>query len=270
MNEQEWSRSRFWLCYFLDNRHRRAKRQWSTASFASKDQLRPILHRYVSLVRSADLQARQWMIDEAARTLTHDPALVQSLRLLIKEQQYHDRELSVLLVGSDQSGQSTDLPHRVYRAVRRRLGLRYEMARLLISLIVQYEWLSALRENWPDFGTTALCTQLQHDMQGHIAFLRERLTHEFAEFNFARRNLRRWRLRGLFTLRVSRMTWHARASLRELGLSPRVLAHRSLDHFEQVLRQMVPYHRGELVRQLQGQQSEPFAEAHLLPQVMGG
>src|ERR1043165_1424984 len=88
MRPREWSRSRFWLCHFLHNRHERPRIDGSKA-IDLEAPLRGPVARWLANDAAQPPVCGARLVVQAARHYHADPAFVQSLRLLVKEQQHH-------------------------------------------------------------------------------------------------------------------------------------------------------------------------------------
>ena len=267
----EWSRSRYWLCYFLHNRHERTDIHWqsqtpSSASFESA------LSRWLgqSAQPATQLHQRRWLVGRAVNSLQSDPAYVQSLRLLVKEEQYHrdlvDHCLQRLSAQRQGPGPIRKAGNYIWQTVRRTLGMRFELSVILLAQIITVA-LWRLVQGSPDIDSTieSASNQLLQDKRAHIDFHAERLTLEFVAFNFIRRNLRRWRLRVMFALLLALVIWRQRRLIRAAGASRLQFAAHSWSSFEGLLEKMVPYRRTALVNALLRQRQYPYEkQQHML------
>ncbi len=254
-----WSRSRYWLCHFLHNRHVRVRAASLTCNNLTAGDC--VIQHW--LARFADRANRtpSWMVDAALSTHPNDPALVQCLRLWIKE----DHALAKLAHHLIQQGDwPTTPPAKVYGWIpslpqlRQKLGLRFEVSILLLGNVLEVASLKQLCARVHDPALRRGIEQLLHDRQQHVAFASEWLTREFADFNFLRRNLRRMRLRMLFALMLGDYLWHHGRTLQPLGLSRRLILQQTWRSFAQLLENMVPYHRDALLAQLLAQREHPY------------
>lgn len=201
------------------------------------------------------------VIATAQRRFFHDPAFVQSLRLLAKERQFHHDLLMQL--------QERHQPQAVLPAMLQArkemtaslLGMRYFLASLLLDDVLDLGLLRLVQKHWTDEAAQGVCQTLLRDKTAHAVFLAERLTTEYADFNFVRRNLRRVRLRGLFYIHVRRMLRHDTALLTQAGMTPRDFAKQSWQQFSVVLETMVPYRRESLMKMLKVQREKPYGDA---------
>lgn len=262
-----WSRSRYWLCHFLHNRHVRHRVNWEAStqqtSVLPAGALTGLIHR---------LRAPQpGLLDVIATSESRcaaDPAFVQSLRLFARERSFHHDLVTRLLRHHHPAAVLPD-PSGMYRDQLRKevtasvLGMRYFLASLLLDDVIDLGVLRLVQKHHPHGPAQDVCQVLLHDKSLHAAFLAERLTLEYADFNFIRRNLRRMRLRGLFVVHLKRVLTQDRELFKTSGVSRASFAMDAWRRFECVLETMVPYRRDMLLRTLRGQSEKPYEHASL-------
>lgn len=259
--DAEWSRSRYWFCHFLQSRHTRPGIDWETplsqtGHLTAESTLHGMIHRLTTPQAGiADI------ITTAQKRFGHDPAFVQSLRLLAKERQFHHG----LLLQLQERHQPQALLPAMLQARKEMtaslLGIRYFLASLLLDDILDLGLLRLAQQQWTDPAALGVCQTLIRDKTAHATFLAERLTMEYADFNFMRRNLRRLRLRSLFFIHLRRMLRQDHALLAVARITPREFARQSWQRFAAVLESMVPYRRDELMKSLKVQSEKPYGEA---------
>lgn len=260
MRDGEWPRSRYWLCHFLHNRHERPAIAWDGGPRLPSALARPLAD-WLAWISQTHQESRRRLIDWAVRQCAADPAYIQSLRLFVKEEQHHAALIERLLCQRGWAGRPCGWKRAAARAIVRPLGLRFELSMLLLTeiaaLTLSRLLLPALND---DAAARGVAAQITHDHQCHIAFHAERLTTEFADFNFARRNLRRWRLRGMMAAATAGIALHHGRLLRALGATRRRYAQACHEHFERVLSRMVPYRREQLLAVLLEHRQQPYAK----------
>ncbi|MEX2213030.1 MAG: hypothetical protein WD768_02810, partial [Phycisphaeraceae bacterium] len=200
-----------------------------------------------------------WATTECAT----DPAYIQSLRLFVKEEQWHADIARKYLALRNLIGRPGGFNRALTRSLIRPLGLRFELSILLLSEIAALAMSRLLLAATQDETLRGLLTQAIHDHECHIAFHSERLTTEFADFNFLRRNLRRLRLRTMFVTLITGLTARHRHLLRAIHCSKLKFARDAWRTFTAVLERMVPYRREELLAILLDQQQKPYEKAGL-------
>ncbi len=237
----EWRRGRFWLSHFLHNRHVRRR-----VRFARTPRVSPAVRRWLG--RPAPGKERAALVTLTARRCWVDPAFVQALRLMVKEESYHAELRRAALGGEPLRAHAVDPRWRLL------LGVRFEWSVMLLSRIVDEPLTLSVRQAVDHPDLRAMCDQLLGDRAAHRRFLADRLTLAYADFNFLRRNLRRWRLRVMFALLLTITLAQHRALTHDLP----ALARRCWLDFEATLEQIVPYHRDRLMRALLRQSERPY------------
>jgi hypothetical protein len=261
MQDREWPRSRYWLCHFIQNRHERVTIPWKAAAPAP-DAMKTSVANWLRWISETNAPARARLIDWAVRDCASDPAYVQSIRLFIREEQHHTEIIGRYLALRETPGRAGGFNRAAVRAIIKPLGMRFELSVLTLSEIAVITMNRLLLEKSNhDAALSALLTQVIHDHQCHLAFHSERLTTEFADFNFLRRNLRRLRLRTMFAVAIKGLTLHHRPLLRALNCTPRQFSQRCWAGFETVLERMVPYRREALLARLLDQRENRYAKA---------
>jgi len=257
MKAGEWSRSRFWLCYFLHNRHVRARVEPSQGD-ASDSPLLDALAR-VANTQVAVAGANRRTAERAARKCADDPAYVQSLRLFVKEQQYHAALLREAAPSRDRTSLTWRIAHALTDGLRQLLTLRFELAVLMLNQIVLLTLARVIASATSDATLRAIAEQIARDTRGHVAFHGERLTTEFADFNFVRRNLRRFRLRVMCAVALVLAAVQYRRLLRAAGThGAGPFIRMGWATFSDLLERMVPYRRDTLLRRLLQLREHPY------------
>jgi hypothetical protein len=257
MLKREWSRSRFWLCHFLHNRHERVRIDWRPEADLAPALRRPVL-TFLRRAFPGQPDGGRWLIAQALRHCLGDPAYVQSLRLFTKEEaQLHDLMDRLRARYGDPRPSSGTLHAAAVRA-RRVLGLRFELSALLTGELLNIAVLKLVEPAVSDPTLHDVFRQALADRQGHAAFHAERLTLEFADFHFLRRNLRRLRLRLGFGLMLAAVVVRYGRLIRAAGGSRRAFATASWHNFQATLERMVPYHREALLAALLHQDQRPY------------
>jgi hypothetical protein len=257
MRAGEWSRSRFWLSHFISSRHRRAVVAWCSPRGVEDRRTHNAL-TWLGAITARTGLARAWVVRRAAVRYAADPACVQCLRLIIREQQHHRELVARLHARFDVPATPASVPGR---DAAQPLGVRFRMSLQLMSDLADtamLEQLTAAVDGDGDGAMRAVCGTLLRERQMHISFLGERLADEFADFNFARRNLRRWRLRLMFAALLPVRLVEQRGLLRALGVSPIAHADATWQHFSRMLECVVPYRRDALLRLLTTQRERPY------------
>ncbi len=260
--DREWSRSRFWLCHFLQSRHERLEVDFATAS-NGESTVDAELYRWLATDNVAPPINEAQFVGRAATRYADDPAFVQCLRLMIKERQAHALLIDQLRSRANVATRARSIRTRTIAGIFGAAGPRFEMSIFLLADIIDLSTLKLLQLSTTDSVIRNTCEAIRHDRATHIAFLAERLTVELADLNFIRRNLRRLRLRGLFAAILADAGYRRGRLLRACGSTQRSFVGNCWRSFQQVLEQMVPYHRDALVNALLMQREKPYEKPRL-------
>ena len=267
MKEAVWCRSRYWLCHFLHSRHEREPTSWTVPPAGGPSPAGASLRRWIAGVPRRSQESGAWLVATAARECADDPAYVQCVRLLVKEQHHHDELLRRLL---ERLGVALPSRPRHVGPIRRlagwrrsTLGSRFEMSVLLLIDCIDLLMLTRLAQTSDDPVVREVAAAITKEKRGHIGFCGERLTALYADFNFLRRNLRRLRLRSMWMGLLLGTSWRHARLLGIIGRRRRDFVAGGRRHFDALLERMVPYRRDAVLRALRAQRSAPYAKATL-------
>lgn len=191
-----------------------------------------------------------------------DPAFVQTVRLLVKQQHRHAQlaQRAASRLDPDCVRPRSGPADRLTATVLMMPRVRFAFSVLLISELIECQVLDALRRADVSPCVSDVSRWLLRDKHQHLNLYAEHLTMAYTDFNFIRRNLRRARLRGMFvTLMTCQMRQH-QPVIKSLGVNPAAFAARCWQSFNTELELMVPYHRERLAALLLMQQDRPFDE----------
>ncbi len=250
MNTNSWCRSKYWLCHFLNTRHLRPKIDATHAATNNTP-----LHHFLEKQNALPLFHSQWPINQTIQHHNQDPAFIQAIRLLAKEKQYHQSlRNNILTTLSTPSTPYT--PTNIRSNIHKRFSLKFALSIDLIDQIIAltiYQSMAYARTQTP---SPTPYQQLAKDTNNHITFYTEYLTYAYANFNFARRNLRRLRLRAMFITAL-----HQTQKTYTPILTPNFKAS-AWQTFEIAIHTMLPYRRTTLSQNLLRQEQAPYA-SHL-------
>jgi hypothetical protein len=209
-------------------------------------------------------RTNQWLADHAEQIAGRDPAYAQAVRLYIKEERYL-RDIVIGTLGTLAPPTPTRFDRFIrpwalstVAAIRRRLGLRFDLSIRLIGHVTDMHLLEAAGHVAVPAMPRALLDQLTASKRAHLAFHAERLTADYADFDFFRRNATRVRLRLMAAVALTYVALRHRRSLRAARISPLRFATTGLTRFQRMLRRVLPYRRRELLNTLVAQQRSPF------------
>ena len=267
MNRKAWSRSRFWLCHFLHSRHVRQPIEWGSRT-DTDPQFVDAMTPWLNASRYDPHEGGAWLVARAVRDNPYDPAYIQSLRLLVKEQCYQDELIDRTL---DRCGSAAAPQRRIVssagtrlgRLRRRWLGSRFEMSLLLFGNLLDLMFLTMIGTRCVDAAVTGALKNITTDKRAHILFCMERLTWSYADFQFVRRNLRRLRLRWMWAVMLVHAARRHGPLIRACGSSRIQFVFAGTRRFAGLLESMVPYRREALLSALLAQRRHPFAKPNL-------
>ncbi|MEX1087739.1 MAG: hypothetical protein WEC36_00840 [Phycisphaeraceae bacterium] len=207
--------------------------------------------------------ADRWIVAAATQRYGADPAFIQCLRLLVKEERHLAELTQRLLSHCHCPTRGVARVEQMSRPVRSALGVRFEVSIMLLGALIDIAVCRTIRQSTSEPLLVAVLGQIVRDREAHVAFASEWLTLEFADFNFVRRNLRRARLRAMFTAMMAHTVASHSPLLDSLGCSRLALARACWSTFQGVLERMVPYRRDVLLATLLEQKERPYAETRL-------
>lgn len=260
--EREWSRSRFWLCHFLYSRHERLGVDFHSAA-VGESPVEAEFHRWLAADDFAPPIHEARFVRRVAARYADDPAFVQCQRLMVKERLSHAQMIGGL---RDRAGVTTRPRGGRARLIAEAFGAagpRFEMSIFLLAGLIDLATLRLVQASTRDAVVRGVCESVGRDRAAHVAFLAERLTMELADLNFARRNLRRLRLRGLFTAILADAAYRRGPLLRACGSTRRDFANGCRREFQEILERVVPYRRDALVHALLTQREKPYEKPRM-------
>lgn len=152
------------------------------------------------------------------------------------EEQRHSALLARALEHLDRPRLTSHWSDAAFTALRRSLGLRTEIALLLVAEVVAVPYFAALRDGCPDPQVAAMAARILADEDEHVRFQVHRLHEGFA----GTRPLARAGVRALWwPVAVGTATVVAvdhRAALRACGVRPTTLVVRALRGFAEASR----------------------------------
>ncbi len=255
----EWSRSRYWLCHFLYNRHVRSPIAWD-AAVTDVVVTDPAVGAWLNRLAAAQAVTAPWLINQAIAQWSGDPAYIQSLRLLLREQRFHGDLLDKLMTRAGIPRKPYDPTQDLFIKAGRTLGARYTLSAMLLSDLIDVAMLEQLETASTDPVVRAVCQAILREKRQHIVFHTERLTMAFADFNFVRRNLRRLRLRTMYTAKLGRLLYHDHACMTAMNARPHVFVRDCWRRMMAVIEEVVPYRRDALMAALLSQDQQPYAD----------
>jgi hypothetical protein len=170
-----------WLEYFEGNRTRRMKIPWELGVHVEPRLRRPLIK---SLQRFQVGEQGQGNHLKRGAAKTGDARYAATIDLFIKEEQEHSRLLARVLHGMVAPLLRWHWSDACFVLVRRLLGLRLELMVLLVAEMIAKRYYRMLRDGTNDPVVKAMCEQILHDEQAHVAFHCEYLHHALAHLPF--------------------------------------------------------------------------------------
>jgi hypothetical protein len=206
-----------WLKYFQHNRTHRLPVPWELSVNTEPKLRKPLI---------ASLQRFQVGESGEGRTLkrhaaaTGNPDYIEAIHLFIKEENEHARLMSEILKRLDAPLLKSHWTDNAFIALRHGFGLEEELLVLLIPEMIAQRYFRALRDGTTDPVVRAVCEQIMHDEDGHVAFHVSYLQEALAKLPLLRRALLRIGWRVLFRGACVVVMYDHYSVLRAVGVSP--------------------------------------------------
>ena len=206
-----------WREYFEQNRRSRREIPWAHPVAIESALLQPLVRslRRFQLGESGEgLHLRKY----AART--GDADYQAAIDLFIGEEQEHARLMARILGMLEVPLLTHHWSDACFVLLRRCFGLHHELLVLLIPEMIARRYFRAVRDGTRDPILRAVCEQILHDEEGHVAFHVDFLQKALARLSLPARAVLRavWRL--VFRLACLAMIVDHRSLLSAAGVSP--------------------------------------------------
>lgn len=129
-----------------------------------------------------------------------DANYTAAIDLFIKEEQEHSRLMAGILKAVDAPLIQKDWSDACFVVLRRLFNLHHELFVLLVPEIIAKRYFKALHDGIADPVIRAVCRQILHDEEGHVAFHIDTLQKALGDAGLVRRVLTRTRWRIVFRL----------------------------------------------------------------------
>jgi hypothetical protein len=184
-----------WLKYFQHNRDNRLPVPWEHPINLEPKLRKPLI---------ASLQRFQVGESGEGRTLKRHVAAtgngdyIEAIQLFIKEENEHARLMGEILNCLNAPLLESHWSDNAFMALRHVFGLEEELLVLLIPEMIAQRYFRALHDGTQDPIVRAVCEQIMHDEDGHVAFHVNYLQDALAKLPLWRRALLRIGWRVLF------------------------------------------------------------------------
>lgn len=167
-----------WIAHFERNKRNRSEPQWTAPVSIPRRKLRPLL-RTLAQFQLGDGGGPCCLIARNAGTFTaHDPALARIVDLWFEEEAEHARLLGQAV---DRFGGRRIQSHwsfLAFCAVRRWLGVRFELQVLLLTELVSTAYYRVLQRHVDDPAVRDMAALILRDEAGHVSFHKDRLAYD--------------------------------------------------------------------------------------------
>ncbi|MEQ1859579.1 MAG: ferritin-like domain-containing protein [Chthoniobacteraceae bacterium] len=171
--------TRHWIAHFENNRRGRVEPDWS-ASFTLPERKRTHLARSLAEYQLGDGGGECRLVArDADKFRTSIPGMNRLVDLWFAEEREHSRLLTGAVRRVGGTFVTTTPAMSLFYAVRRALGVEFELLVLLIVEIVSTVYYRSIRKHVGDAPLAAMCRLIIRDEAGHVAFHRERVAAQF-------------------------------------------------------------------------------------------
>lgn len=205
-----------WLNHFEHNRDNRHQIPWSDCINVAPG----ILPAFVrSLQRFQIGESGEGRHLRAAAGSTGDLHYIKAIDLFIKEEQEHARLMAGILKQLNAPLLTSHWTDGCFILLRRLFGLNQELMVLLTPEIIARRYFRLLHDQIEDPTVKAVCVQILHDEEGHVAFHVDYLRRAFAQKSLLGRAFLRGSWRILFRLSVFIVLLDHRSLLKACNVS---------------------------------------------------
>ena len=205
-----------WLNYFEHNREHRRDIPWQPQLNVSPDVVQPFIR---SLQRFQIGESGEGRHLRAAANITGDPAYIKAIDLFIEEEQEHARLMAEILQRLDAPLLTSHWSDGCFILLRRVFRLNQELMVLLTPEIIAKRYFRMVHDRIGDESIKAVCAQILHDEEGHVAFHVDYLRGALAKLSLPGRLILRAAWRVLFRLSSLVVLLDHRSLLTACGVS---------------------------------------------------
>lgn len=207
-----------WLHYYQQNRLNRTEPQWDLPLEGHPTIIRE-LARSLSHFQLGESGDGTHLLREARQAHADDPAYQEALALFILEEKEHARLLRKLVDRYRGHLITRHWTHSLFRALRRALGVGFEIQVLVIAELIGTAYYRLLENRTTDPVLRQVCEIVLRDEARHVAFHAERFGATRGMWLPAEKAFWLVQFQGLF-LGALRVAWiDHRAALHSLGVN---------------------------------------------------
>jgi len=205
-----------WLNYFEHNRTHRDTIPWESGVQIEQHLCGPLIRSLQKFQIGESGEGRKL---RRHATETGDATYARATELFVREEQEHARLMAEILKRLGAPLLTGDWTDHCFVFLRHMFGLHQELLVLLLPEMIAKRYFRALHDGTNNAVIRAVCAQILHDEEGHVAFHVEYLRRAFAEMSFTRRIVVQilWRIAFRTTCLV--VILDHRAVLRACGVS---------------------------------------------------
>jgi len=224
-----------WTAYFRQNRANRLSIPWER-----KVVVEPHLHKHLarSLQRFQMGERGDGSHLKKVAATTGDRAYMEAVALFIEEEQEHAALMARVLASMGVSLLQRHWSDGAFRMLCLASGLRAELMVLLAAEIIAKRYFRLLYESTADPVLRAVCAQIRHDEDAHIAFHADTLRAAFAGMPYYTQRMVCSSWRQFFKGVCMVVLYDHRKLLRAAGVRPGVFLRDCMDIFEVVAQQV--------------------------------
>jgi len=205
-----------WLDHFGHNRTHRRPIPWKNELNVAPNVIKPFIH---SLQRFQIGESGEGRHLRAAANTTGDRDYIQAIGLFIKEEQEHARLMAEILKRLKSPLLKSHWSDGCFILLRRLFRLNEELMVLLTPEIIAKRYFRIIHDRVDDETVRAVCVQILHDEEGHVAFHIDYLRRAFASRSVLARAFLRGAWRSLFRLSILVVLFDHRSFLKACGIS---------------------------------------------------
>ena len=205
-----------WLNYFEWNRKHRDTIPWENGVQIEPHLREPFIRSLQKFQVGESGEGRKLRRHAAE---TGDATYATAIELFVKEEQEHARLMAEILKRLNAPLLTGDWTDHCFVLLRHLFGLHQELFILLLPEMIAKRYFRTLHDGTSDQVVRAVCAQILHDEDGHVAFHVEYLRRVCTEMSFSRRIAAQilWRIAFRATCLV--VLLDHRAVLRACGVS---------------------------------------------------
>jgi hypothetical protein len=206
-----------WAAYFQQNRITHTEIPWDRG-IKVPPQLRLPLIRSLQRFQMGERGEGEHL--KKVSSDSGDPRYVAAIALFVEEEQRHAALMAGVLRSLGAPLIRDHWTNKCFRLICSMSGLYVELPVLLVAEIIAKRYFRLLHESMTDPVLRAVCAQIRHDEEGHIAFHTDTLRPKFSILPIFLRYLLRIAWRLFFAAVCMIVAYDHRRLLRAAGVSP--------------------------------------------------